>query len=83
MWAYWGVCCRCCIKRLNSECKGFIAENFVQQELVAHGIFPTYSWGNSRAEIEFILPDEMGNIIPIDVKSSKRTKAKSLQSYIN
>lgn len=70
------------IKQQGYDYKGFMAENFVQQELVAQGIFPTYSWGNSRAEIEFILPDEVGNITPIEVKSGKRTKAKSLQSYI-
>lgn len=62
--------------------KGYIAENFVQQELVAQGIDPIYSWQDARAEIEFILSDEQGNIIPIEVKSGKRTRAKSLQSYI-
>ena len=35
------------------------------------------------AEIEFIATDQQGGIIPIEVKSSKRTLAKSLQSYIN
>lgn len=71
------------IKQQGYEYKGFVAENFVQQELAAQGIDPTYSWGDARAEIEFVASDDEGNILPIEVKSGKRTKAKSLQSYIN
>lgn len=70
------------IKQQAYEYKGYIAENFVQQEFAAQGADPTYSWQDARAEIEFILSDSHGNIIPIEVKSGKRTKAKSLQSYI-
>lgn len=70
------------IKQQAYEYKGYIAENFVQQEFAAQGVDPTYSWQDARAEIEFILSDSHGNIIPIEVKSGKRTKAKSLQSYI-
>lgn len=70
------------IKQQAYEYKGYIAENFVQQEFAAHVVDPTYSWQDARAEIEFILSDSHGNIIPIEVKSGKRTKAKSLQSYI-
>jgi len=70
------------IKQQAYEYKGYIAENFVQQEFAAQGVDPTYSWQDARAEIEFILSDSHGNIIPIEVKSGKRTRAKSLQSYI-
>lgn len=71
------------IKQQGYEYKGFVAENFVQQELVAQGLDPTFSWGDARAEIEFIIADYQGRVVPIEVKSSKRTQAKSLQSYIN
>ncbi|TAA45978.1 ATP-binding protein [Corallincola spongiicola] len=71
------------IKQQGYEYKGFVAESFVQQEFAAQGIDPTFSWGDARAEIEFIVADDQGNIIPIEVKSGKRTRAKSLQSYIN
>lgn len=71
------------IKQQAFEYKGFIAENFVQQELAALGEYPTYSWQEARAEIEFLLGDGAGNIIPVEVKSGKRTRAKSLQSYID
>jgi predicted AAA+ superfamily ATPase len=70
------------IKQQSYDYKGYIAENFVQQELAALGIDPTFSWNDARAEIELILADSAGNIIPLEVKSGKRTKARSLQSYI-
>ncbi|WP_445768601.1 ATP-binding protein [Rheinheimera sp.] len=70
------------IKQQNYDYKGYIAENFVQQELAALGVDPTFSWSDARAEIEFILADSSGNVIPLEVKSGKRTKARSLQSYI-
>jgi hypothetical protein len=70
------------IKQQGYEYKGFVAENFVQQEFAVQGLDPTFSWGDARAEIEFIVADELGDVIPIEVKSGKRTRAKSLQSYI-
>jgi predicted AAA+ superfamily ATPase len=70
------------IKKQAYEYKGYIAENFVQQELAALGIEPSFSWGDARAEIEFILANEEGQIVPVEVKSGSRTRAKSLQSYI-
>lgn len=70
------------IKKQAYEYKGYIAENFVQQEFAAQGIEPSFSWGDARAEIEFILANEEGQIVPIEVKSGSRTRAKSLQSYI-
>lgn len=69
------------IKQQGYEYKGYVAENFVQQELTAMGVTPSYSWNDARAEIEFILANDSGRIFPIEVKSGKRTRAKSLQSY--
>ncbi|GGP52338.1 ATP-binding protein [Shewanella saliphila] len=70
------------IKQQSYEYKGYIAENFVQQELTAMGVDPSYSWNDARAEIEFIVTNDAGAIFPIEVKSGKRTRAKSLMSYI-
>lgn len=70
------------IKQQSYEYKGYIAENFVQQELTAMGVDPSYSWNDARAEIEFIVTNDAGAIFPIEVKSGKRTRAKSLTSYI-
>lgn len=63
--------------------KGFIAENFVIQELTAATKSASiYSWQESKAEIEFILV-KGAKIIPIEVKSSEKSaRAKSLESYI-
>ncbi|MCE3253606.1 MAG: hypothetical protein K0Q67_2626 [Cellvibrio sp.] len=70
------------IKLQGYEYKGYIAENFVQQELAAMGIEPSFSWNDSRAEIEFLVANEAGLVVPIEVKSGNRTRARSLQSYI-
>lgn len=50
------------IKQQNYEYKGYVAENFVQQELTAIGVDPSYSWNDARAEIEFILATDKGGI---------------------
>lgn len=71
------------IKFQGYEYKGYIAENFVQQEFAVMGIEPSFSWNDSRAEIEFIISNQEGLIVPVEVKSGKRTRAKSLQSYIS
>ena len=70
------------IKQQGYQYKGYIAENFVQQELSALSIEPSFSWNDARAEIEFIIANDEGEIIPVEVKSGLRTRAKSLQSYI-
>jgi len=62
--------------------KGYIAENFVQNELIAQGVGPTYSWEYARAEVEFLYKCDDGSIVPVEVKSGKRTRAKSLKAYV-
>ena len=62
--------------------KGFIAENFVAQELNFISQGSLFSWTEGRAELEFLWTKGK-YIIPIEVKSSSRsTRAKSLDSYI-
>lgn len=70
------------IKQQGYEYKGYIAENFVQQEFATIGIEPSFSWADARAEIEFMITNQLGQLVPVEVKSGKRTRAKSLQSYI-
>ncbi len=65
----------------SMEFKGYIAENFVQCELIAQGVGQTYSWNERNSEIEFLQKSKVGNIIPVEVKSGKRTRAKSLSVY--
>ncbi|MDE0152670.1 MAG: ATP-binding protein [Gammaproteobacteria bacterium] len=65
--------------------KGFIAENFFLTEYRSHIANmgqPVYSWTQKDAEIEFLHRDKSGAIVPIEVKSGRRTRARSLESYI-
>ena len=62
--------------------KGFIAENFVQNELRTRVRYPTYSWTTAHAEIEFLHKCRDGAIVPVEVKSAARTRARSLRSYV-
>jgi len=63
--------------------KGYIAENFVQNEFVVAFGKVSYSWEYARSEIEFLYKTNDGAIIPVEVKSGKRTRAKSLNVYVN
>lgn len=57
--------------------KGFFAENFILQELLAANKGPLYTWHEGTAEIEFLL-ELQGIVVPIEVKSGGTTHAKSL-----
>lgn len=63
--------------------KGYIAENFVQNELYAQVSYPTYGWEQAQAQVEFLHRCRDGEIIPVEVKSGARTRARSLRSYID
>lgn len=61
--------------------KGYFAENFVAQQLIASGHTSLVSWQNDRSEIEFLI-QQQGRLVPIEVKSGNITRAKSLHKYI-
>jgi len=65
------------------DMNGMLAEQFVCQELKAAGVSPLFFWGRegSTAEIDFITQGER-DVIPIEVKSAKHTKAQSLKVYM-
>ncbi len=56
--------------------KGWVAENFVAQELTASGMHQLHAWRENKAEVEFVIQSE-GISIPIEVKAGKRAQAKS------
>ena len=58
--------------------KGALAENYVAQALTANGHNIFYWESGGKAELDFVMQDNRGNIIPIEVKSGEHTKAKSL-----
>lgn len=51
------------------------------QQLVAAGLHPHY-WGTlNRGEVEFVVRDGRGDVIPIEVKSGTNVTARSLVAY--
>jgi len=61
--------------------KGFLAENYVAQELQSSRVPQLYSWKGRTSEIEFLVVREK-NVIPVEVKSGSRVhRAKSLSVY--
>lgn len=63
--------------------KGFLAENFVAQELYSCLNTDLTAWSKGKAEIEFLINKDE-HIIPLEVKSSNRSrKSKSLDSFIS
>ena len=68
---------------LSARFRGALAENYVEQSLVANGLRPFY-WvpkAGTPAEVEFVLQDGLGQIVPIEVKSGKNVSATSLKRY--
>ena len=66
---------------LFKEFKGALTENYVAQALRYQGVEDLHYWTSAgKAELDFLLPVGQ-HIIPIEVKSSHNTKAKSLKVY--
>ncbi|OQA59986.1 MAG: hypothetical protein BWY45_00401 [Euryarchaeota archaeon ADurb.Bin294] len=61
--------------------KGAITENFVCFSLVVNGYIPYYWESKGRAEVDFIIQNKQGYVIPIEVKSSDNVRSKSLMRY--
>ncbi|MBD3241515.1 MAG: AAA family ATPase [Chitinivibrionales bacterium] len=60
--------------------KGYVAENFVAQELRAAGERELYFWQGRTSEVEFLL-QRHGYITPLEVKAGARTRSRSLSAY--
>ena len=65
-----------------TEFKGALTEQFVMQQLKAAQMDYIGYWTNERStsEVDFVIQNE-GEIIPIEVKSSENTKAKSFKLF--
>jgi len=61
--------------------KGYFAEAVALQGLVLNDLHVPYAWAEGQAEIEFLIVQN-GEIIPVEVKSGRNTRARSLSSYI-
>ncbi len=60
--------------------KGWVAENAVAQELVASGLRKLHCWTENQSEIEFLL-DSAAGPIPVEVKSGRKTRSRSLSVF--
>ena len=62
--------------------KGALAENYVCSALTMNGYNPFYWESQGKAEIDFVIQDRGGGIIPVEVKSGDHVKAKSLAQFV-
>ena len=60
--------------------KGFVAENFVAQELLAAGNSPLYCWKENESELEFLLVGD-SSPIPVEVKAGASRRSRSLSVF--
>ena len=66
---------------LYTEFKGAMTENFILNELVKSVSEQPYYWtSGNQAEVDFVIQKD-AEIIPIEVKSEKNIKARSLAEY--
>lgn len=67
--------------------KGILLENFIFSSLIKDWLDSLYFWRTKdKSEVDFILKDYFGNIIPLEVKSGEISIPKiprGLQSFIN
>lgn len=66
---------------LNSI-KGALTENYVSTALVCDGFTPYYWESNGQAEVDFVIQNRKGEVIPIEVKAADNVRAKSLGIFI-
>lgn len=68
------------LKQDYGSYKGYIAENYVAQELKSADNKELYFWKGKTSEIEFLISVKDW-IIPVEVKSGNRTRARSLEVF--
>lgn len=72
-------------KSLNSDFRGALAENFVMQALQASDMstfywMPTNEVGNG--ELDFVFQNNRAQVVPVEVKSSRNVKARTLEMFM-
>ena len=70
----------------SSDFRGALAENSVMQALTAADLqtfywTPPSSWGGS-GELDFLLQDDHMRVIPVEVKSTRNVRAKTLATFM-
>lgn len=69
--------------RIFTEYKGAITEQYVLQQLLAHGMEKVYYWSgeNVRSELDFIF-QLRGKVVPVEVKAEENLQSKSLKVFV-
>jgi predicted AAA+ superfamily ATPase len=66
---------------LTADMRGILTENFVLTELIANGFQRPYFWKSGGiAEVDYIIQKGI-DVIPVEVKSAKGTRSRSLTEY--
>ena len=63
--------------------KGALAENYVMQALTTNGFRPFYWTSQGRAELDFVLQNSRGEVIPLEVKAAENVRSKSLRTFLS
>jgi predicted AAA+ superfamily ATPase len=68
-------------RQISPAFRGGITENYVRQALQANGVANAYWVSGNTAEVDFLIQDDRGRIIPIEVKSGDNVRSKSLDVF--
>ena len=68
---------------MNLDIRRSIVENEVANTLVRNGFNLYYYQSDGKAEINFVLQDRNGKIMPIEVVNMKLTKAKAMSLFVS
>ena len=61
--------------------KGSLAENYIAQHLVCSGHQPKYWGAPPYAEVDFVITNKNGSVVPIEVKPGTNVRSKSLTIF--
>jgi predicted AAA+ superfamily ATPase len=66
---------------LTADMRGILTENFVLTELIANDFQRPFFWkSDGIAEVDYIIQEGV-DVVPIEVKSARRTRSRSLSEY--
>lgn len=70
---------------LASDFRGALAENYVMQALTANDVQTFYWMPNEKVgngEVDFVFQNRFAEVVPVEVKSSRNVRAKSLHRFM-
>ena len=66
---------------LTADMRGILTENFVLTELISNNFQRPFFWKSGGiAEVDYII-QEGADVVPVEVKSAKKTRSRSLAEY--